>query len=78
MLSRFAELAEVWGEVADVLTVRRRVLAVLARHPLRTAQAAQLGAARAVASEEVPPLGFVCLDDQFLDAAEREDLRPVR
>jgi uncharacterized protein len=77
-LSRFAELAEVWDEVTDVLAVRRRALAVLARHPLRAADAAQLGAALAVSSEEGPPLGFVGLDDRLLDAAEREGLRPVR
>jgi uncharacterized protein len=77
-LSRFADLAEVWDEVTDVLAVRRRALAVLARHPLRAADAAQLGAALAVSSEEGPPLGFVCLDDRLLDAAEREGLRPVR
>ncbi len=78
VLSRFAELAEVWDEVTDVLTVRRRALAVLARHPLRAADAAQLGAALAVASEQGPPLGFVCLDGRLLDAAEREGLRPIR
>jgi uncharacterized protein len=76
-LSRFAELAEVWDEVTDVLTVRRRALAVLARHPLRAADAAQLGAALAVSSEQGPPLGFVCLDERLLHAAEREGLRPV-
>jgi len=76
-LSRFAELAAVWDEVTDVLAVRRHALAVLARHPLRAADAAQLGAALAVAAEQVPPLGFVCLDDRLLDAAEREGLRPV-
>ena len=76
-LSRFAELAAVWDEVTDVLAVRRHALAVLARHPLRAADAAQLGAALAVAAEQAPPLGFVCLDDRLLDAAEREGLRPV-
>ena len=76
-LSRFAELAAVWDEVTDVLAVRRHALAVLARHPLRAADAAQLGAALAVAAEQAPPLGFVCLDERLLDAAEREGLRPV-
>lgn len=76
-LARFAGLAEVWDEVTDVLMVRRRALAVLARHPLRAADAAQLGAALAVAPEQGQPLEFVCLDDRLADAAEREGLHPV-
>lgn len=77
VLARVAELAEVWDEVTDVLMVRRRALAVLARHPLRAADAAQLGAALVAAPEAGEPLGFVCLDERLLDAAEREGLRPV-
>ena len=76
-LTRFAELAEIWDEVTDVLMVRRRALAVLARHPLRAADAAQLGAALAVAPEQGGPLGFVCLDERLSVAAEREGLRPI-
>jgi uncharacterized protein len=76
-LTRFAELAEIWDEVTDVLMVRRRALAVLARNPLRAADAAHLGAALAVAPEQGRPLGFVCLDERLLEAAEREGLRPV-
>ena len=60
-----------------MLAVRRHAQAVLARHPLRAADAAQLGAALAVAAEQAPPLGFVCLDERLLDAAERDGLRPV-
>lgn len=75
-LARFAALAEVWDEVTDVLMVRRRALALLARHPLRAADAAQLGAALAVAPEQGPPLGFVCLDERLHEAAEREGLSP--
>lgn len=75
-LDRFIELAQAWDEVTDVLMVRRRALAVLARHPLRDADAAQLGAALAVAPEQGGPLGFVCLDERLADAAEREGLRP--
>jgi len=76
-LARFAELAEVWDEVTDVLVVRRRALAVLARHPLRAADAAQLGAALAVAPETGGPLGFVCLDERLHEAAEGEGLAPL-
>lgn len=76
-LRRFAALAEVWDEVMDVSAVRRHALAVLARHPLRAADAAQLGAALTVAAELATPLGFVCLDERLLDAAEREGLLPL-
>jgi len=76
-LGRFAELAEVWDEVTDVLVVRRRAMGVLARHPLRAADAAQLGAALAVAPEQGGPLGFVCLDERLHEAAEREGLTPL-
>jgi uncharacterized protein len=76
-LARFAVLAEGWDEVTDVLPVRRRALGVLARHPLRAADAAQLGAALLVAPEDGPALDFVCLDDRLCDAAEREGLRPL-
>jgi len=77
VLARFVELAEAFDEVTDALMVRRRALAVLARHPLRAADAAQLGAALAVADESGAPLGFVCLDERLLDAAEREGLHPI-
>lgn len=50
--AHFAGLVEVWDEVTDVLMVRRRAPAVLARHPLRAADAAQLGAALADAAEQ--------------------------
>jgi uncharacterized protein len=77
VLARFAELAATWDEVVDVLPVRKRALGLLARHPLRAADAAQLGAALVVAEEGAHTLDFVCLDERLLDAAEREGLRPM-
>ena len=44
-LSRFDELARSWDEVVDLFAVRARALALLARHDLRAADAAQLAAA---------------------------------
>ncbi len=76
-LDRFAELAESYDEVTDLLAVRRRATALLARHPLRAADAAQLGAALLVAPEDGPQLEFVCLDARLLEAAEREGLFPL-
>lgn len=77
VLDRFAGLAESFDEVTDVLAVRRRAMALLARHALRAADAAQLGAALLVAPEDGPQLEFVCLDARLLEAAEREGLHPL-
>ena len=75
-LDRFGRLGAAWDEVTDVLAVRRAALGVLARHPLRAADAAQLGAALVVAGQD-RTLEFVCLDDRLAEAAEREGLRPL-
>lgn len=74
-LDRFAELARAWDEVVDLHSVRSRALALLARHPLRAADAAQLGAALIVAEDDPSTLTFVCLDEQLALAADREGLR---
>jgi hypothetical protein len=76
-LDGFAELAASWDEVTDVLSVRRRAHAVLARHPLRAADAAQLGAALVAAPEDGSALEFVCLDERLAGSADREGLRPL-
>lgn len=73
-LERFRALADAWDEVTDVLAVRSRALGLLARHPLRAADAAQLGAALVVGDELGSPLPFVCLDERLAIAAEREGL----
>lgn len=74
-LDRFAELARAWDEVVDLPAVRSRALALLARHSLRAADAAQLGAALLVAEGDPASLTFVCLDEQLSTAADREGLR---
>jgi len=74
-LDRFADLARSWDEVVDLSSVRARALALLARHPLRAADAAQLGAALLVAEDDPSTLTFVCLDEQLALAADREGLR---
>lgn len=73
-LDRFQELAADWHEVEDLLPVRNRALALLARHPLRAADAAQLGAALLVAEDHPGSLAFVCLDERLALAAEKEGL----
>jgi hypothetical protein len=61
-------------EVTDLIAVRRRALPLLARHPLRAADAAQLAAALLVADPDPGSLAFVCLDRRLADAADREGM----
>lgn len=68
-------LAAQWDEVTEVLAVRRRADALLARHPLRAADAGQLGAALLVQEQLSGALTFVCLDRRLSQAAELESLR---
>ena len=75
VLERFDAFAGSWDEVTDVLAVRSRANALLARHPLRVADAAQLGAALLVQEQWAGPLTFVCLDQRLSSAAELEGLR---
>lgn len=75
VLDRLRGFAAGWDEVIDVLSVRARANAVLARHPLRAADAGQLGAALLVSEQLSDPLVFHCLDQRLGDAAEREGLR---
>jgi predicted nucleic acid-binding protein len=77
VLDRFAALAAGWDEVTDVLAVRARALPLLARHPLRAADAAQLAAALLLHDELQTPLAFVCLDQRLGFAAETEGLPTV-
>ena len=74
VLGRFEALASTWDEVTDVLAVRSRANALLARHPLRAADAGQLGAALLVHEQLAGPLKFVCLDERVSVAAELEGL----
>lgn len=71
---RVNSLADAWDEVTDVLAVRSRAMSLLARHALRAADAAQLGAALLVDEHLDTTLTFVCLDGRLAEAAEREGL----
>ena len=76
-LDRIELLAQRWDEVTDVLAVRSRANALLARHPLRATDAGQLGAALLIQEQLAGPLVFVCLDQRLSLAAERESLRVI-
>lgn len=73
-LRRAQRLADDAHEVVDLAAVRSRGSAVLARHALRAADAAQLGAALLIADPEPASLSMVVLDRRLAAAAEREGL----
>lgn len=75
VLDRLRVLAGGWDEVTEVLTVRARAEALLARYPLRAADAGQLGAALLVQEQLARPLAFACRDQRLLSAADLEGLR---
>lgn len=75
VLARLASLAESWDEVADAVAVRSRAINLLARHPIRAADAGQLGAALLVQDHVAGPLEFVCFDRRLALAAELEGLQ---
>ena len=77
VLKRFNAFADSWDEVTEVLAVRSRANALLARHSLRAADAGQLGAALLVQEQLASPLTFVCLDQRLSSAAELESLRVI-
>jgi predicted nucleic acid-binding protein len=77
-LRRLDGLARAWREVQPVTAVRTTAIRLLRVHPLRTAEALQLGAA-IVASENHPAsLQIVTLDERLGQAAEREGFAVVR
>ena len=78
VLLRFDAFAGSWDEVTDVLAVRSRANALLARHPLRAADAGQLGAALLIQEQLAGALTFVCLDHRLSSAAELESLRVIQ
>ena len=72
VLGRLDDLAAGWDEVTEILAVRARANALLARHPLRAADAGQLGAALQVREQTGAGLPFVTRDRRLALAAERE------
>ncbi len=75
VLERLDSFANTWDEVTEILAVRSRASLLLARHPLRAADAGQLGAALMVNEQlEGGSLPFMCLDRRLSEAAELEGL----
>ncbi len=77
-LRRLDGLVRAWREVLPVTAVRTTAVRLLRVHPLRTADALQLGAAIVAAEDRPATLQFVTLDERLALAAEREGFVVVR
>ena len=66
------EVASRWIEIWDVDATRRHAERIVMDHPLRTADALQLGAAIVAADGEPQSLELVTLDRRLAEAAQRE------
>jgi len=77
-LRRLDGLARGWREMQPVTTVRTIAIRLLRVHPLRTADALQLGAAIVAAEDHPTTLPLVTLDERLAQAADRAGLIVVR
>jgi predicted nucleic acid-binding protein len=77
-LRRLDGLAKAWREVQPVTVVRTTAIRLLRVHPLRTADALQLGAAIVAAEDHPATLPLVTLDERLAQAAEREGFVVIR
>jgi predicted nucleic acid-binding protein len=66
---------EQWTEITALDIVRPRAERLVERHPLRAADALQIGAALVAADDDPSTLEFVTLDRVLAEAAEREGFR---
>ncbi len=64
-----------WSEVTAVELVRRHAERVVETHPLRAADALQIGAALIAAEDDPSSLEFLTLDGWLAEAAAREGFR---
>jgi hypothetical protein len=71
-------LSDRWSEVDAVVVVREAAERLLRIHPLRAADALQLGAALVALGPRTRGRAFVALDDALLRAAEREGFTALR
>jgi uncharacterized protein len=71
-VDRLAQLADVWHEIEPSEIVRESAIRFLRVHPLRAADALQLGAAFVAAERRPASLQVVTLDKRLADAARKE------
>jgi uncharacterized protein len=64
-----------WSEITAVESVRRHAERIIESHPLRAADALQIGAAMIAAEDNPAGLEFVTFDQNLAHAAEREGFR---
>ena len=64
-----------WSEITAVEVVRRYAERVVETHPIRAADALQIGAALVAAEDDPATLEFVSFDQHQAAAAEREGFR---
>lgn len=76
-LAEFADFAASWDEFSDILDIQSRTHDLLARHPLRAADAGHLATALILRALSNEPFDFVCLDNRLSNAAELEGFRVV-
>ncbi len=69
---RLAVLAGAWHEIEPSEIVRESAIRFLRVHPLRGADALQLGAAFVAAERRPPSLELVTFDDRLADVARKE------
>ncbi len=69
---RLTRLADGWHEVEPSEVVRESAMRFLRVHPLRAADALQLGAAFVAAERRPASLEVVTLDERLADAARKE------
>src|SRR5271165_453016 len=70
--ARLNALAEAWHEVEPNEIVRENAIRFLRVHPVRAADALQLGAAFIAAERRPPSLEMVTFDDRLADIARKE------
>lgn len=73
--NEIVEASEDWSEITAVEVVRRHAERIVETHPLRAADALQLGAAIVAADEHPQTLELVTLDERLAEAAAREGFR---
>jgi predicted nucleic acid-binding protein len=66
------EVASRWIEISDAVTTRLHAERIVMGHPLRAADALQLGAALVAADGDPQSLELVTLDNRLAEAARRE------
>ena len=77
IMADFSSFASFWYKFSEMPEIQSRAAELLARYPLRAADAGHLAAALIYRKRSNEPLEFVCLDKRLAHAAEQEGFRVV-